>query len=56
MKEKESMPDTALTQPEVKQVGWECRSCLDVFTRPAFRWDYDCNQNAAVCPCCGVYL
>jgi hypothetical protein len=45
-------------QPETEkvQVGWECRKCLDVFTKPDFRWDYDYNQKNPVCPCCGEWL
>jgi hypothetical protein len=38
------------------QVGWECRECLDVFTKPKMVYDYDYEQMAPTCPLCGVYL
>jgi hypothetical protein len=49
---------TEETTPETEkvQIGWECRKCLDVFTKPDFRWDYDYNQKNPVCPCCGEWL
>jgi formylmethanofuran dehydrogenase subunit E len=49
---------TEETTPETEkvQIGWECRKCGDVFTKPRFRWDYDYEQMAPTCPCCNEYL
>jgi DNA-directed RNA polymerase subunit RPC12/RpoP len=54
--EKESLLDTFAEIVKPQMVVYECRDCLDTFTKPKFKFDYDYNQMAATCPCCGVFL
>jgi hypothetical protein len=54
--ENQDCPTDPQAPATLVQVGWECRHCGDVFQKPKFRFDYDYQQMAGVCPCCGEWL